>query len=133
MAEALSSRKIGYLEVSENFSGDASDPEHNAKFFANLEKKNFRAYIKPKFTGAYIANFSYNFEKANAVISAGEADLVSFGSLYIANPDLVERFASGRPLNSIMNVDDPSKLWTHYLYGAGPEGYTDVSIYEPKN
>ena len=71
------------------FSGDASDSEHREKFFRSLDQKSLRAFLKPKFTGAYIVNFAYDFEKANAVIKAEEAYLLSFASLYIANPDLV--------------------------------------------
>jgi len=36
--------------------------------------------------------------KANAVIDAGEADLVSFGTPFIGNPDFVRRLSDGLPL-----------------------------------
>ena len=44
------------------------------------------------------------------------ADLVSFGVLFIANPDLPERFRRNAPLNK----PDPSSF-----YGEGSKGYTD--------
>ena len=44
------------------------------------------------------------------------ADFVAFGRPYIANPDLVERFATGAPL---AEVD-----WTT-VYASGPRGYSD--------
>ena len=113
------------------FTFDSTNGEHNEKFFKNLEKKSLRAFLKPQFTGAYIANHAYDLEKSNAAIKAGEADLVSFATLYIANPDLVERFAQTKTLNSVGNAD-PNKLWGQYMYGPGLEGYTDISVYEPK-
>jgi 2,4-dienoyl-CoA reductase-like NADH-dependent reductase (Old Yellow Enzyme family) len=43
-------------------------------------------------------------------------DLVAFGRPYIANPDLVERLATGAPLAEID--------WKT-VYASGPRGYTD--------
>jgi 2,4-dienoyl-CoA reductase-like NADH-dependent reductase (Old Yellow Enzyme family) len=54
---------------------------------------------------------------------------VSFGRLYVTNPDLVERFQQGLELRSMSNVKDPALL-KEYLYGLGPEGYVDVSVFE---
>ena len=41
---------------------------------------------------------------------------MAFGKLFIANPDLPRRFATGAPLNP----PDPQTF-----YGAGAKGYTD--------
>ena len=38
----------------------------------------------------------YDAERAGTAISLGDADLVSFGTAFLANPDLVERFKHGR-------------------------------------
>ena len=53
--------------------------------------------------GNLMTNWDYNREKAEAVIANGEADLVSFGKLFIANPDLPERFQLNAPLNYEMH------------------------------
>jgi len=37
-------------------------------------------------------------DRGNRLIAEGIADLVAFGRPYIANPDLVERLATGAPL-----------------------------------
>jgi N-ethylmaleimide reductase len=37
----------------------------------------------------------YYSQRANAVIGEGLTDLVAFGQLFIANPDLPERFRTG--------------------------------------
>ena len=59
---------------------------------------------------------AYTLETANRAITSGEADLVSFGALFLANPDLPNRFAKNAPLNT----PDPSTF-----YGGDAKGYTD--------
>jgi N-ethylmaleimide reductase len=73
-------------------------------------------HFRPIFRGPIIANVNMDAERGNRLIEAGLADLVAFGRPYIANPDLVERFASGAPL---AEVD-----W-ETVYAAGPRGYSD--------
>ena len=69
-----------------------------------------------------IANHGFGRETGNAIIGAGIADAVSFGRLFIANPDLVTRFALGGELAA----SDGS---THYR--GGPRGYTDYPMWAP--
>jgi len=68
------------------------------------------------FDGPIILNDSYTLEQAQAALSEGEGDAVSFGRPYVANPDLAERFKEGAEL-----ARPNYKL----LYTPGPEGYTD--------
>ncbi|GAA1245218.1 alkene reductase [Kitasatospora nipponensis] len=75
--------------------------------------------FRRRFDGPLIANLGFDRESANAVIQAGIADAVSFATHYIANPDLVARFALGRELA----IGDPA---TYYQGGAG--GYTDYPM-----
>eukprot|EP00347_Sterkiella_histriomuscorum_P010872 403374598 len=131
VVKQLSERKVAFIEVAEYFTFDATNAEIQERFFANLEHKNIRAFLKPHFSGAYIANTGYDQQRSNDTIRAGEADLISFGSLYIANADLVEKFQSGKTPNSVANIKDFSKLWTNYFYGSDGLGYTDLSVYEP--
>ena len=72
--------------------------------------------IKERFGGVIIVNGGFDQTAAEAVLASGQADLVSFGALYLANPDLPERFAEGAALNA--PVRDT-------FYTPGPEGYTD--------
>ncbi|MFD3910954.1 alkene reductase [Streptomyces sp. NPDC058603] len=74
------------------------------------------ARYRRRFNGPLIANLGFGRESGNAVIGAGIADAVSFGTHFIANPDLVTRFALGRELAA----GDPG---TYYTDGA--EGYVD--------
>jgi N-ethylmaleimide reductase len=68
------------------------------------------------FGGPYMANGGYTRERAIQAVSGGAADLVSFGELFLANPDLPERLKAGAPLNT----PDPATY-----YGGGAAGYTD--------
>ena len=72
----------------------------------------FRQHIK----GTVIANGGYDAETAEAELLSGRADLISFGNLFIANPDLPARFKSGAAL---------SKADRATMYGGGIHGYTD--------
>jgi N-ethylmaleimide reductase len=63
-----------------------------------------------------IANGGFTRDTATRALSAGTADAVAFGKLFLANPDLPERFRSNSPLNT----PDESTF-----YGGGEKGYTD--------
>jgi N-ethylmaleimide reductase len=80
------------------------------------------ASLRNRFKGAYIANNGYDLELANKVLAANQADLIAFGKLFLANPDLVERLRRGAPLNA------PDKAT---FYGGGARGYTDYPTLEP--
>ncbi|MBZ0105809.1 MAG: alkene reductase [Sulfuricella denitrificans] len=68
------------------------------------------------YSGKLIRNNEYDFASAQAAIQSGAADAIAFGRLLLANPDLVERFRRGAPLNT------PD----HETFYAGEEnGYTD--------
>lgn len=73
-------------------------------------------YLRTIFEGKIITAAGYDKEKAERVLEAGDADLVAFGKLFIANPDLPERFRTGAPLN-------PPDAKT--FYGGDERGYID--------
>lgn len=77
--------------------------------------------LKAWFGGVFIANEKFTQATAEAAVASGDADAVSFGKLFIANPDLPERFASGAPLNS------PD---SETFYGGGARGYVDYPFLE---
>ncbi len=79
------------------------------------------ALLRPEFTGTLISNSEYTQERAEQAIDEGLADLIAFGRLYLANPDLAERFREDAPLNE----PDPATF-----YGGGAEGYTDYPTLE---
>ncbi|XGV96166.1 MAG: alkene reductase [Leptolyngbya sp. BL-A-14] len=79
------------------------------------------SYFRPIFKGLLMVNWDYDRDKANAAIASGAADLVSFGKLFIANPDLPERFQA----NASLNEPDPSTF-----YGGDEKGYVDYPALE---
>lgn len=103
VAKALSDKGLAYLHVVE---GDMVNGERHLDY----------RQIKDFFKGPYMANCGYTLDKAQTALSEGNADMVSFGSLYIANPDLVERFSSKAELNT------PDQ---NTYYGGNENGYTD--------
>jgi N-ethylmaleimide reductase len=110
IVDHLSALKLAYIHVIEGATGG---PRDIAPFdYASLRRR---------FKGAYIANNGYDFELANKVLAANQADLIAFGKLFIANPDLVERLKKGAPLNA------PDKAT---FYGGGAKGYTDYPTLE---
>jgi len=72
--------------------------------------------LRRAFAGRYMANGGYARERAAEALQAGRADLVSFGVPFLANPDLVERFRRGAPLN------EPDRS---SFYGGDSRGYVD--------
>jgi 2,4-dienoyl-CoA reductase-like NADH-dependent reductase (Old Yellow Enzyme family) len=72
--------------------------------------------IRKVFKGPLVLNQEYTKELADADLASGLADAISFGRLYISNPDLVERLRIGAEL-----TPDNFKTW----YTPGAEGYTD--------
>jgi N-ethylmaleimide reductase len=110
IVDRLNALKLIYIHVVEGATGGARDV---APFdYASLRQR---------FDGAYIANNGYDFELAESVLSANQADLIAFGKPFIANPDLVERLKRGAPLN----VPDKATF-----YGGGAKGYTDYPTLE---
>ena len=105
IVDGLNALKLVYLHVVEGATGG---PRDIAPFdYGSLRKR---------FNGAYVANNGYDFELADKVLNANAADLIAFGKLYIANPDLAERLKRGAPLNA------PDKAT---FYGGSAKGYTD--------
>lgn len=74
------------------------------------------AELRRRSAGAYIANNELDVESAESLLADGEADLVSFGRAFLANPDLVERILSGAAI-----AEAPRRYW----YGGGEVGYSD--------
>jgi 2,4-dienoyl-CoA reductase-like NADH-dependent reductase (Old Yellow Enzyme family) len=76
--------------------------------------------LKEQFGGALIANQQLDQATAEALVLKGEADAAAWGQQFIANPDLVRRFAEGLPLN------EPQK---ESFYGGDSRGYTDYPFF----
>jgi N-ethylmaleimide reductase len=98
--------QVGYLHLVE---ASEADLRHGGKAVPTEALRGF-------FSGTLIVNGDYDKSRADAAIGEGRADLVSFGRLFLANPDLPQRLRSGASLN-------PPDAST--FYGGGEKGYTD--------
>ncbi|MCX7100139.1 MAG: alkene reductase [Methylobacter sp.] len=107
IAKKLSDYSLAYLHVLE---GDMLTGERHLDYVA----------LRNCFTGYYMANNGYDLDSGNKAIEQNHADMVAFGQLFIANPDLPERFAKNLPLN------EPDR---NTFYGGDEKGYTDYPSY----
>ncbi len=98
---------LAYLHLSEPF----TDVSQNEFAEPHIAKR-----YRPLYKGTLIINGGFDQAKGNQVVADGDADLVAYGTLYISNPDLVERFAKHAPL---------AKGDKDTFYTPGPKGYTD--------
>ena len=99
VARELSARKLAFICAREYLGPDRVGPK-----------------LRAAFGGVYVANEKFKFDTASQAVESGEADAVAFGKLFIANPDLPQRFKLRAALNE----------WRiPQFYAGGAEGYTD--------
>ena len=103
LLDAVSPKNLAYLHVIR------MDPQIN-RGVDNI------ALAQKHFDGPLILNESFDKEAAQKIIESGTADAVSFGRLFVSNPDLVRRFETGAPL---------AEMERSTLYTPGEKGYTD--------
>jgi N-ethylmaleimide reductase len=77
------------------------------------------AAIRAGFGGPIMLNGGFDRARAEAALAAGQADLISFGRPFIANPDLVARMQRGAELAA----PQPQTFYT-----PGPVGYVDYPV-----
>ncbi len=108
LARELGQRKLAFVFTRESREGDYLQPQ-----------------IREAFGGVTIANQSFSKAEAEQLLEDGKADAVSWGQLFIANPDLPIRLQMDAPLN------EPNPA-TFYEYPGGDkaEGYTDYPALE---
>ena len=106
VARELGKRRIAFICAREARGEDSIGPQ-----------------VKEAFGGVYIVNESFTKETAEQALADGVADAVAFGRLFIANPDLPERFRLNAPMNPL---DEAT------LYGGDAKGYTDYPAMGPQ-
>jgi len=94
---------------------------HVALFGAAVD---YHALLRPRFNGAYLMGGGLDQKSAEAALADGRADATVFGSAFLANPDLPERFRQGVALNT------PDK---NTFYTPGAQGYTDYPLLNGTN
>lgn len=101
--EQLNDRKIAYVHLSDS-TGEG-----------------WHAKLRPVYQGIYFAGAGFTKESGEALLAQGGADGIVYGTKFLANPDLPERFVQNSPLNE----PDPSTF-----YVPGEHGYTDYPTLE---
>lgn len=86
---------------------------HVALFGTSVD---YHGLLHPLFDNTYLIGSGLTKETAENYIVSNKADAVVFGSAFLANPDLPERFKQGAALNT------PDR---DTFYSPGAEGYTD--------
>jgi N-ethylmaleimide reductase len=116
-ARDLAALGVGYLHVIEpgvngtlSAAASAESPELASGFF------------RPLFPGAIIAAGGHTAATGTARIERDQANLVAYGQLFIANPDLPTRFQLDAPLARPQRAT---------FYGGGAAGYTDYPPLSP--
>ncbi len=91
LAEEMNNIGLGYLHMVESIGG---------RMGAIPPDSRMAPIIRDIFEGTLILNGGYDFSSGSEAIEKGDADLISFGVLFLANPDLPEHFMKNAPLNS---------------------------------
>src|ERR1044071_5410101 len=82
----------------------------------DFKGEGWHAKLRPHYNGVYFANGGFTRESGEQLLAQGGADGIVFGTKFLANPDLPERFKRGAPLN------EPDRAT---FYSPGERGYTD--------
>lgn len=112
LLEELNKLDFAYVELMKR-SAHFPSPEHYAV-------DNEIEFFGRKIRQTVIANGGYDKATAEEELEKGIAKLISFGTLYIANPDLPERFKK----NANLNKPDRATM-----FGGGRHGYIDYPLW----
>ncbi|WP_407551632.1 alkene reductase [Streptomyces sp. Pv4-95] len=136
VAEAIGGDRVGLRISPGNQFNDISEDAPDEIYLALLDRlagldlaylhlmegpnRDLTPRLRKSWPGTFVLNpFTYpdaTGPDALGLIEDGSADMVAYGALFLANPDLPRRLASGGPFN------DPDKAT---FYGGDHRGYTD--------
>ncbi|NNU17630.1 alkene reductase [Parvularcula sp. ZS-1/3] len=115
-ARVLSGRGLAYLHVVRpNSHGGGGDQDE-----ANALLRSMR----DAFDGPFVPNGGFTPEEGAEWIGRGDAEAISFGRPWLANPDYTRRAVKDGPYN------EPNEAT---FYGGGAEGYTDYPTLRQTN
>ncbi|MEU8228792.1 alkene reductase [Actinoplanes sp. NPDC048967] len=136
VAAAIGADRLGLRVSPANPFNDIAEDDHRETYLALVDAlaplglaylhlaegpdTEFTPVLRARWNGTLILNpytpGAWTGPEALKQIENGDADLISYGALFLANPDLPERLAAGGPFNT----PDYGKA-----YGGDHEGYTD--------
>ncbi len=105
LARELAARGIAYIHVLDH-----------SPMGAPKVPDSIKATFRRVFKGTLIFAGGYDAARAEADLAAGKCDLIAVGKPFIANPDLVARWKTGKSVNAF----DMKTFYT-----PGPQGYVD--------
>lgn len=118
IAEELSKRSPAYFHLVEpEIVGTVLDEHYDPRW------NSIMTLLREQFKGPLVLAGGFTYEKAQAAIAEGRGDVIAFGRLFIANPDLPDRLRTGAPLNE----PDSSTF-----FGGDSRGYVDYPALVPK-
>jgi N-ethylmaleimide reductase len=113
--QSLNPLGLAYLHFIEPRSSGAGRAEVNHQNVPSA-----MVLFRPVWNGVLITAGGFTGESAEAAISAGHADAIAFGRIFISNPDLPRRLRHGFPLTPYNRAT---------FYGGEEAGYTDYPVY----
>jgi N-ethylmaleimide reductase len=133
VAKRLSSMGVAYLHVVDGIGQNSP-----TTWYGRVGSSGYHAKDQPitleslrtVFGGALIGNGGYTAQTANARVLSGDARAISFGRVYMTNPDLVERFRNGLPIAPL----PPKDMWfvpSDKTKADRTQGYTEYKAFDP--
>ncbi|KAJ0795517.1 putative 12-oxophytodienoate reductase [Helianthus annuus] len=111
MAESLNEFKILYCHMVE---------PRMKSVFEKVDCRDSLVPMRKAFKGTFISAGGYGREDGNKAVAENRTDLVAYGRLFLANPDLPKRFELNAPLNkydrSTFYTRDPVVGYTDYPF-----------------
>lgn len=112
-------RPLAYLHVTQpryTAYGQTEAGRHGSE----EEERHLVVALRRRYEGSFMCSGGYTRALGIEAVAAGDADMVSYGRLFISNPDLVERLRRGAPLNRYVRAtfytQDPVVGFTDYPF-----------------
>jgi len=116
VVKALDPLGLAYLHFIEPRSSGAGRAEVNHQNVPSAME-----LFRPMWHGVLITAGGFTGDAAEAAITAGHADAIAFGRIFISNPDLPRRLQHGYPLTPYNRAT---------FYGGEEVGYTDYPVHD---
>ncbi|KAL5065804.1 hypothetical protein RYX36_027541 [Vicia faba] len=111
-------RKLAYLHVTQPRYTAYGKTEHGSK--RDQEGVHLTRKLRIAYDGTFMCSGGFNRKLGMEAVARGDADLISFGRLFISNPDLPLRFKLNAPLNKYNRktfyTQDPVIGYTDYPF-----------------
>jgi 12-oxophytodienoic acid reductase len=129
---------LAYLHITEpRFTREGLKEEDEAEDEdEKTKKRKLCGMLRKIFKGAFMSSGGFNKDTAIAAIRSGKADMISFGRLFISNPDLPRRFAMQLKLSkydrSTFYSSEQVKGYTDYPSFTSPR-QAQFPVFSPSN